>query len=77
MLSATTRGLKPKDLENVGKVIGGYLRAPDDEHAKALTGAVATLTATLPFFAGRWLPEGVSSEGIAPYGGSEFVADLH
>lgn len=77
VLSATTRGLKPKDLENVGKVIGGYLRAPDDEHAKALTGAVATLTATLPFFAGRWLPEGVSSEGIAPYGGSEFVADLH
>ncbi len=65
VLSATTRGLKPKALEEAGEVIAAYLRAPDDDHAKQLSSKIAMLTATLPFFASKWLPEGVEHEGLS------------
>lgn len=69
VLSATTRGLGPKDLENAGKVIAAYLKSPDDDHAKDLTNAIARLTATLPFFSKKWLPEGVHMDST-PYSGT-------
>lgn len=69
VLSATTRGLTPKDLETAGEFIAAYLKSPDDDHAKNLTNEIAKLTATLPFFSKKWLPEGVHIDG-APYAGT-------
>jgi len=60
VLSATTRGVKTQDFEKIGQTIGRYLLNPDDEHAEELRSQVARLTATLPFFGRKWLPEGVS-----------------
>lgn len=62
VLSATTRGLKPKDLQKAGVSIANYLKNPDEEHAKGLSSTIASLTCTLPFFAKKWLPEGVKSD---------------
>lgn len=62
VLSATTRGVKAADLEKIGKVVGRYLISPDEERTRELSTTVASITATLPFFSKRWLPDGITLE---------------
>ena len=67
VLSATTRGVKAADLERAGKAIGRYLLSPDDERTRELSTVIASITATLPFFSKKWIPDGVEiSQTFAP-----------
>lgn len=57
-LSATTRALTPKEMEEVGWHIGEFLRCPQDsESIKTISKMIKRMVESLPIFAEDWLPE--------------------
>lgn len=57
-LSATTRALTPKEMEEVGWHIGAFLQSPQDkESIKQIAKMIRRMVESLPIFAEDWLPE--------------------
>lgn len=57
-LSATTRALTQKEMEEVGWHIGAFLHSPQDkESIKAIARMIKRMVESLPIFAEDWLPE--------------------
>lgn len=57
-LSATTRALTPKEMEDVGWHIGEFLHSPQDkESIKTINKMIKRMVEALPIFAEDWLPE--------------------
>jgi len=59
-LPATTRGMKPKAMEEIGVVIGHYLAKPDEANSETLMHMVATITSGLPAIDKRYLDKSVA-----------------
>ncbi|MBQ3677891.1 MAG: hypothetical protein II929_00050 [Succinivibrio sp.] len=60
-LPATTRGMKPKQMEQIGEAIGKFLAKPDEDNSKALMHLVATITAGLPSLDRKYLDKSVAA----------------